>query len=106
MADITITQKDLDDAESFLTEYLSEKVPEGNFARGGALRDLAVKAFTYVYAYLRGEIDRVTARQSLLRIRQELTDEDDIAEAVDEILSNWFEVRKDGLTARLTARLH
>lgn len=106
MAEINITQKDLDDAETFLAAFLAEKVPEGNFARGGALRDLSVKAFAYVYAYLRGEIDRVTARQSLLRIQAELTDADDIAQAVDEILSNWFEVRKDGLYARLVARLH
>lgn len=106
MADIVITQKDLDDAENFLAAYLTEKVTEGNFAKGGALRDLAVKAFTYVYAYLRGEVDRITARQSLLRIRTELTDADDIAQAVDELLSNWFEVRKDGLYARMTARLH
>lgn len=106
MTEINITQKDLDDAENFLTEFLTEKVPEGNFARGGALRDLSVKAFSYVYAYLRGEIDRVTARQSLLRIQQELTDADDIAQSVDEILSNWFEDRKNGLTARMIARLH
>lgn len=106
MPEINITQKDLDDAENFLTEFLTEKVPEADFSRGGAIRDLAIKAFTYVYAYLRGEIDRVAARQSLLRIQQELTDEDDISQAVDEILSNWFETRKTGLYARMTARLH
>lgn len=106
MPEINITQKDLEDAENFLTEFLTEKVPEADFSRGGAMRDLAIKAFTYVYAYLRGEIDRVAARQSLLRIQQELTDADDISQAVDEILSNWFETRKTGLAARMTARLH
>lgn len=106
MAEINITQKDLSDAEQFLTEFLSEKVPEADFSKGGAVRDIAVKAFTYVYAYLRGEIDRVAARQSLLRIQQELTDADDISQAVDEILSNWFEVRRVGLSARMVARLH
>jgi hypothetical protein len=106
MPEINITEKDLSDSENFLTEFLTEKVPEADFSRGGAMRDLAIKAFTYVYAYLRGEIDRVVARQSLLRIQQELTDADDISQAVDEILSNWFETRKTGLEARMTARLH
>jgi hypothetical protein len=106
MPEINITEKDLSDAENFLTEFLVEKVPEADFSRGGAMRDLAIKAFTYIYAYLRGEIDRVAARQSLLRIQQELTDTDDISQAVDEILSNWFETRKTGLEARMTARLH
>jgi hypothetical protein len=106
MPEINITQKDLTDAENFLTEFLTEKVPEASFARGGAMRDLAVKAFTYIYAYLRGEIDRVTVRQSLLRIQAELAEDDDIAQAVDEILSNWFATRKTGLEARMTARFH
>jgi len=106
MAEINISSKDLEDAENFLTEYMTEKVPEANFARGGAMRDLAIKAFAYLYAYLRGEINAVSARQSLLRIQDELTEADDISQAVDEILSNWFVTRKGGTQARLTARLH
>lgn len=106
MTDVNISQQDLLDAETFLAEYMTEKVPEANFAKGSAMRDLAVRAFAYLYAYLRGEIDRVTARQSLVRIQEELTDADDIAQAVDELLSNWFMVRKGGTEARLTARMH
>jgi len=105
MAEIIITQDDLDAAEAFLVEYLSEKVPDASFERGSAMRDFAVNAFTYIFAYMKYEVDFSRMRQSLLRI-QELTDADDISQAADELLSNWFISRKGGQLARLTARLH
>lgn len=106
MPEYTISSKDLRDAENFLVEFQTEKVPEANLEKGGAVRDLLIKGFASMYAFLRGEIDRATARQSLLRIQDELTDADDISQAVDEILSNWFITRKDGEYAGMTARLH
>ena len=96
MVEYNISDQDLRDAENFLTQFLKEKITTASFEKGGAVRDIMVKGFTYVYAFLRGEIDRVTARQSILRIQEELTDDDDIAQAVDEILSNWFFSRKAG----------
>lgn len=105
MAEIIITQDDLTAAEDFLVEYLSEKVPDASFERGSAMRDFVVNAFTYIFAYLKYEVDFSRMRQSLLRI-QELTDADDISQAADEILSNWFVSRKGGQVARVTARLH
>jgi len=106
MTEIKITQSDLNDAENFLTQYMTEKVPEASFEKGSATRDILVKGFTYLYAYIRGEVDFVTARQSLLRIQSELTDADDISQAVDEILSNFFVSRKDGDKSRVNVRLH
>ncbi len=106
MPEYTISSKDLSDAESFLVEFQTEQVPEANLEVGGAVRDILIKGFAAMYAFLRGEIDRVEARQSLLRIQDELTDEDDISQAVDELLSNWFVTRKDGLSAQMTARMH
>lgn len=105
MAEITITQDDLDAAENFLVQYLSEKVPDASFERGSAMRDFVVRAFTYIFAYMKYEVDFSRMRQSLLRI-QELTDADDISQAADELLSNWFISRKGGQLARVTARLH
>lgn len=103
---IEVSQTDLQDAEAFLVEYLSEAIPEASFERGSAVRDFAVSAFTYIFAYLRGEIDRVALRQSVFRIQEEeFTDEDDIAQAVDEVLSNWFLTRRTGQVARVTAQL-
>lgn len=106
MTEYTLSSKDLVDAENFLVEFQSEMVPEANLEKGGAVRDLLIKGFACMYAYLRGEIDNVSARQSLLKIQDSLTDEDDIADAVDEILSNWFIFRKSGTKATMTARLH
>ena len=115
MAEIFINQADVDGAETFLVEYLTEKVPEANFASGSAIRDLAVKSFAHVYAYLRGEIDRISTYQSLDKIREAIVDEQDaddvgesldVTQAVDEILSNWFLFRQQGNYARVTAILH
>ena len=69
MTDYTISSKDLTDAESFLVQFQTEMVPEANLEKGGAVRDLLIKGFAGMYAYLRGEIDRVEARQSLLRMQ-------------------------------------
>lgn len=112
MAEIFINQADIDSSETFLTAYLSEKVPEANFEAGSALRDLSVKAFAHVYAYLRGEADRISIYQSLARITEEIAAEEDTAEsldvtqAVDEILSNWFLFREQGVRTRINAQLH
>lgn len=106
MVEYNIQQTDLRDAESFLATFMSEQVTEASFSRGSAVYDFLVKGFASLYAYLRGEVDRITVRQSLKRIQEELTDDDDIAQAVDEILSNWFVSRKDGERSRATVRLH
>jgi hypothetical protein len=106
MPEYTISDKDLRDAEAFLVQFQSEQVPTANLEVGGAMRDLLIKGFAALYAFLRGEIDRVTARQSLLRIQSELTDDDDIAQAVDELLSNFFITRRGGEFARMPGRFH
>jgi len=106
MPEYTLSDKDIRDAENFLVQFQTENVPEANLAAGGAVRDLLITGFAAMYAFLRGEIDRVTARQSLLRIQTELTDDDDIAQAVDEILSNFFITRKGGEYASMTGRFH
>ncbi len=106
MPEYSISSKDLRDAENFLVEFQTEMVPEANLEEGGAVHDLLIKGFAAMYAFLRGEISRVEARQSLLRIQEELTDDDDISQAVDELLSNWFLHRKSGTNAKMTGRLH
>jgi hypothetical protein len=69
------------------------------------MRDFMVSGFAYIFAYLKYEVNFSRMRQSLLRIR-ELSDVDDIAQAADELLSNWFLSRKSGQLARVMARLH
>ena len=106
MPTYNITDKDIRDAQQFLVQFQTEQVPESDLSIGSSVRDFLVDGFAAMYAYLRGEIDRVAARQSLLRIQEELTDDDDISQAVDEILSNFFVTRQSGKFARLTARFH
>ena len=105
MSEIIVSEERLREAEAFLVEFLTEQVPEASFRPGSAMTDLAVKAFGNIFAYLKGEVEMVRDRQSLLRIG-DLTDEDDIAQAADEILSNWFISRKGGQYTHITARLH
>lgn len=95
MADtIIITDQDRADAENILQQFLSDKMPNGDFGRGNALRDLTITGMAYTFAYLRREIDITRARQSLLLLSK-LTGTE-IDDAVDEILSNWFLTRKVG----------
>lgn len=111
MADVKVTETDVSDAEQFLTEYLTEKVPEGNFEAGSALRDLAVKAFAYIYAYLRGEADTIAVTQSVYRVLTEIeagsiSDTYDVTQVVDELMSNWFVTRREGTYTYVTGILH
>lgn len=106
---ITISQDDLVNAEAFLTQFLTESVPDASFVEGSAVRDLAVKAFSYIFAYLRSENALLDAKRSLKQVLdainngQEITNVNDI---VDEALSNWFITRNNGEMALLTATLH
>lgn len=98
MADIiTITEQDILDAENILEQFLSDRLPNVDFSKGGAMRDFAVVAMANTFAYLRAERDITRARQSLLLLGK-LTGTD-VDDAVDEILSNWFITRKSGNTA-------
>lgn len=113
MADLVIKQDDIQSAIDFLTEYLTEQVPEATFTDGSALRDLMIKAFAPMYAFLRSEIDRSAILQSISRIQTELAngstselDTADISQAVDAVLSNWFITRSGGARSTGTAQLH
>jgi hypothetical protein len=106
---IVITQDDLTAAEAFLTQFLIESVPEASFIEGSAVKDLAVKAFSYIFAYLRKENNLLDVKRSLKQVLDAstngtpITNVDDI---VDEIISNWFVSRLGGTYARLTALMH
>lgn len=108
MATIEVSAQDVTDAENFLEEYLSDKVSDGDYTDGSALRDLAVKAISYNFAYLRKTGDQLRVRQSLKSISEvDTTDDSEAADdAVDEILSNWFATRKIGTYVRVTAYGH
>lgn len=103
MADIAITLQDRVDAEKLIEAFLVDKMgssdEDADFSKGSALRDLTVGALANIFAYFRYERDLIRARQSLLLL-EKLNGVEDIDDAVDEILSNWFISRKKGTFAR------
>jgi hypothetical protein len=108
MAEIEVAAQDVTDAEAFLEEYLSDKVTDGDYTDGAALRDLVIKAIAFNFAYLRKTADQLRVRQSLLTISEvDTTDDEEAADdAVDEILSNWFGSRNQGTYVRITGYGH
>lgn len=102
---ITVAKQDVNDAEDFITEYLTDKIPAGDYTQGAMLRDLAIKGIAFVVAYLKKLEAQSRARQSLLSLTQIDTSDDAEAadDAVDAILSNWFATRKAGVYARVQA---
>ena len=105
MATITLDQADLVNADKFLTQYLSEKVPDADFNEGSVVRDFMVTAIAFVFAYLEKERKITRDQQSLLALAKQAESED-VSDAVNALLSNWFITRKTGLQGRVTATLH
>jgi hypothetical protein len=102
---IEVTSQDVADAEDFLVTFMEDKVTSGDYTDGAMMRDVAIKAISYIAAYLKKVDSQIRARQSLLSVQEvDTTDDAEAADdAVDEILSNWFATRKVGLFARVVA---
>ena len=100
---ITVNAQDVQDAETFIKEYLDDAVPEGDYSDGAALRDLAVKAVAGVVALLRETGRQIEVRQSIKTILEVDTSDDPTAadDAVDAWASNWFIGRRGGGYARI-----
>lgn len=104
MANIVISNVDLERADKFLSAYLTANVSEADFSEGGAVRDFTVKAIAYVFAYLEKERESIRNRQSFLRLK-ELPPED-VDDAMAELMSNWFITPKGGQKTQLPTVLH
>lgn len=105
MATITLEKSDLLNADKFLTQYLSEKVPDADFNEGSVVRDFMVTAIAFVFAYLEKERQITRDQQSLLALSKQ-AESQDVSDAVNALLSNWFITRKTGLQGRVNATLH
>jgi hypothetical protein len=101
---ITLTQESVQDAVTFLEQYLVDKLPGYDFGPGTSNRDIAVNSIALTVAFLRQEILDVRNRQSLKTL-SELPEDESLDDAVDEILSNWFINRKIGKRSRGVATL-
>jgi len=104
---IEITAADVTAAEEFLAAVVSDRVPEGRFTDGTALRDLCIKALAVVSAQHRKDNATTQSLQSLLRIKQlaRTTNDPAVDDAADAILSNVFFTRTPGQYARGTVNV-
>lgn len=102
MSTIKVSSQDVTAAENLLEEYLTDAVPDGDFTKGTALRDLTVGALAAVYAFLKQEANTIKGLQSLKSIEESIDDSDPetIDDAATALLSNWFITRKSGSLSR------
>lgn len=101
---VEINPSDVLTAADFLEQYLSDQVPDGDFGRGTALRDLSVQAIAAVVAFLRADAAQIRKMQSLLTIKAAVNlvggDAEALTDGVTAILSNFFVTPKGGTFAR------
>lgn len=95
---IVVDSQDVSDATEFIVAFLSDRIDDGDYSEGALLRDLAVKAISYVFAYLRKTDAQIRVRQSLLTVTEtDTTDDPEAADdAVDALIANWFASRNQG----------
>ena len=99
----TVSAQDVTDAVAFVTEYISDANPEGDYSDGAALRDLAIKAVAGIVALMRKEAEQISIRTSLRRILEVDVSDDPAAadDAADAIISNLYETRRGGQYSRV-----
>ena len=101
---VEISPSDVSTAADFLEQFLSDQIPDGDFSRGTALRDLSVQAIAAVVAFLRADAAQIRKMQSLLTVQEAVAsvggDTEALTDAVTAILSNFFVVPKGGTFAR------
>jgi hypothetical protein len=102
MANIEIDAQDVATASNFLEQFLSNAVPDGDFSKGTALRDLTIGAISAVFAFLRQENTDALRMQSLKTVQEAVgtTDPAALKDAVAAILSNVFINLKSGSKSR------
>lgn len=108
MAQIVVSQDDVLTAQNFLEQFLSDSIPDGDFSKGTALRDLTIGALAAVFAYLTKEQNTIQSRQSLKTIQETVVDADptSLRDSITALLSNFFISLKPGRYARGTAVGH
>lgn len=98
MPDLKITRERLEDATNVIIQYLRDAGFTGSLEDGTGLNDIVVKPNALLRVLMGQMVDRATAYQSLQKaseLRNEIGEEE-YAEAVDSILSNWFVTRHGG----------
>lgn len=98
MPDLKVTRERLEDATNIIIQYLRDAGFTGSLEDGTGLNDIVIKPNALLRVLMGQLVDRATAYQSLQKARELRSEigEDEYAEAVDAILSNWFVTRHGG----------
>lgn len=97
MAEISLSNEELDQAKSFLVQYLRDAGYDGSLEDGTALYDLLINGMSLLYILINKDVNKAAAYQSIdkaLATKDLLGEELDVV--IDSILSNWFVERKGG----------
>lgn len=108
MANINISSNELEDAASYLIQYLRDKGFTGSTEVGTALYDVLITPDSILLKLISDMINRAKAYLSLEQaeaLRSEIG-EDEYNAAVDSILQNWFVTRKAGSKSTGTVRVY
>ncbi len=98
---VSVNPQDVAAAANILEQFLGDSIPDGDFGRGTALRDLTVGAIASIYAFMRAENTQVRQLQSLNSVEAATNgDPEALRDAVTAILSNVFISLKSGSKAR------
>jgi hypothetical protein len=97
---IPISTEDIEYAKTFITQYLEDQMPNADFSEGTALQDLVVQSFAHMFAFLRAELAKVQTLRSLSQL-QTLQEDDEVRQAVDDIISNFLINRGSGAKAQV-----
>ncbi len=105
MAETTISAKNVSDVARFIQQLVTANNSEIDVSEGSALYDQTVNALAYIVAFLIKQENSIKNSQSLLTLSR-LTEDDNVIEAADAILANWFLQRGPGTFAKGVAQVH
>jgi len=107
MTELSVSTDSLNNARSFLIQFLKDAGFTGSTEAGTAIHDIVIKPMALLYTIFSDAVTRAKAYNSLSYAEsvKELLGSEEYSAAVDSILGNWFVYRKDGVPSSGTIRL-
>lgn len=108
MANLDISQNKLEEAASYLIQYLRDSGFEGSTEAGTGIYDVLIRPSAMLYALFNDMATKAKVYNSITEAENQrsVIGEEEYSSAIDSILSNWFVTRKDGNKSTCTVRLY